>query len=370
MSSRSRAGAAVRRTFIPLIGRRPVNGLAAALVLALGVALVLLLAVIDYLTGAHLSLSVFYLLPVVVVTITLSTSLGLGFAAVASIAWVVADSLIDVPHRTHAMQIWNGTLRFLTMSMVVLLIAILRGALEDAQASERRSREVLAYAAHQLRTPVAGMSVSAEALILAGSTPDQERLLSNLTAESARIGRLVAALLRIARLDEGEPLDRRPTDLVALATEEVERCRLLASQLDVHFQAPAPIPPLVLLDGPATGEALGNLLDNARRHANSAVDVRVGLTGDRIRIVVQDDGPGLPPGDEERAFDRFVSLDNQGGTGLGLAIARGIVQKQGGHLTYVEREFRLDLPVVTPPDGKPGERRPTSRRQSANEATA
>ncbi len=311
-----------------------------------GVAFLVVLAAVDYATGAELSLSVFYLLPGVVAAVAVSTGVGLALAAVASVAWVLADALIDVADRTPALQIWNGALRFLILSLVALLVAALRGALEAAQASERRSREFLAFAAHQLRTPVAGLRASAEALVLGGSTPTEERLLSNVTAQSARIGHLVTALLQMARIDQGEPPDRRPTDVMAIVSTEIERHPSLASRLDVRLHALATVPPTVLLDAEATREALANLLDNASRHAETAVDVTVGVVEGSIRIVVRDDGPGLPAGAEERAFDRFVSLDSQGGTGLGLAIARALARRQGGDLTYGAREFRLDLPVL------------------------
>ena len=364
MSSTFRADA-VRSFVIRLVGRRQVQGPAAALVACSAIVFLVVLAAIDYVTGAELSLSVFYLLPVVVAAIAVSTGLGLALAAAASLAWVLADALIDAADRTPALQIWNGVLRFLILSLVVLLVAALRRALEAAQASERRSREFLAFAAHQLRTPVAGLRVSAEALVLEGSTPTEERLLSNLTAQSARIGHLITALLQMARIDQGEPPDLRPADVFSLASSEIERHPSLVSRLDVRLHAMATVPPIVLLDGAATREALGNLLDNASRHAETAVDVTVGIVGGRIRIVVRDDGPGLPAGAEERAFDRFVSLDNQGGTGLGLAIARALARRQGGDLTYERREFSLDLPVVTPPGCEPPERRHGSQRHGA-----
>jgi len=329
-----------------------------------GIAFLVALAAVDYATGAELSLSVFYLLPGVVAAIAVSTGAGLALAAVASLAWVAADALIDVADRTPALQIWNGVLRFLILSLVALLVAALRGALEAAQESERRSREFLAFAAHQLRTPVAGLRASAEALVLRGTTPTEERLLSNLTAQSARIGHLVAALLQMARIDQGDPPDLRPADVFSLVSTEIERHPSLASRLDVRLHATGSVPPTVLLDGGATREALGNLLDNAGRHAETAVDVTVGLVEGKIRIAVGDDGPGLPAGAEERAFDRFVSLDNHGGTGLGLAIARALARRQGGNLTYEQREFRLDLPAVAPPGCEPagGRHRSTGHR--------
>jgi len=73
------------------------------------------------------------------------------------------------------------------------------------------SRAFPASAAHQLRTPVAALGASVEALLLEGASPTQERLLANVATEATRLGRLVASLLRTARLDQGEPLQPKPT---------------------------------------------------------------------------------------------------------------------------------------------------------------
>lgn len=99
---------------------------------------------------------------------------------------------------------------------------------------------------------------------------------------------------------------------------------------------------------------LTNLLDNAVRHAASRVTVHI-EPGRWARIVVSDDGPGIPPADRERVFDRFVRLDDtrartEGGTGLGLAIAREIARAHGGDLTAEDAQtgarFALTLPLA------------------------
>jgi two-component system OmpR family sensor kinase len=107
-------------------------------------------------------------------------------------------------------------------------------------------------------------------------------------------------------------------------------------------------PERVQLSGEATKNALANLLDNARRHARSEVTVEVGATPAGVEIAVIDDGPGLPDGTGERVFERFVSLDGEGGSGLGLPIARGLVEAQGGRLTYEHRRFLIRLPYRRP----------------------
>jgi len=107
-------------------------------------------------------------------------------------------------------------------------------------------------------------------------------------------------------------------------------------------------PDLVLLSGEATKDALANLLDNARRHARSQVIIEVAASATAVEIAVSDDGPGLPEGTSERVFERFVSLDGEGGSGLGLPIARGLIEAQGGRLSYEARRFVIRLPNRRP----------------------
>jgi signal transduction histidine kinase len=105
------------------------------------------------------------------------------------------------------------------------------------------------------------------------------------------------------------------------------------------------------------GRVLANLLDNAERHARSAVTVTVRRDGDRAAVVrVADDGDGVPEGDRERIFERFVRLDDarsrdEGGAGLGLAIARDVAVRHGGTLTAGAApgggaQFELRLPLA------------------------
>jgi signal transduction histidine kinase len=323
--------------------RRP----ARAAVLVAGAGAVLAVAVADWVTGLDLSLSVFYLLPVTAVTVAVSPRAGFAFAALAALAWTLAESVIVDAH-SGVLQAWNGLLRLAILAVVVALLAALRRTLGDAQASERRSKEFLAYAAHQLRTPVAGVQASAEALVMTTSTAQRDRLVSNLVVESNRIGRLVHSLLSLTRLDQGGSIERRPCDVGGLARAELDRQRALAPHLEATLHVGPGVPGRVLVDPDAVTELLANLLDNARRHATGRIDVSLDAQPTMLRIAVGDDGPGLPAGAEERAFDRFVSLDGRGGSGLGLAIARSLAAAHGGELVYSARRFLVTLPVPQP----------------------
>ncbi len=224
------------------------------------------------------------------------------------------------------------------------MLDALARALADARASDERSRRFLAEAAHQLRTPLAGIQASAEALPAARSRTDRDRLVANLAREAARAGRRVGDLLRVVRIDQGDEPTRRPHDVALLCREEVARTAALAPGLDVV--AGTDVPLVVCVDAEALREALANLLDNARRHAIGRIDVRVASFDGMCEISVVDDGPGLA--DPQRSFERFVSLDGHGGSGLGLSIALGIARTHGGDLTYEPPAFVIRVPIDAP----------------------
>lgn len=221
----------------------------------------------------------------------------------------------------------------------------LAAALAEARAAEARSRRFLADAVHQLRTPLAGIRAAAENLLRGADPPDRNRLLTDVVREAARASRLMSSLLRIARLDEGLPLERAPCEVVALCADEVDRAWSVAPHLDFVLRAD-PLPDdRPELDANALREVLANLLDNARRFAVAKVEVLVRPVGAGVEIRVVDDGPGAPEGWEERIFERFVSAGDRSGSGLGLAIARELASAHGGDLTYSGGAFVLSVPV-------------------------
>ena len=104
--------------------------------------------------------------------------------------------------------------------------------------------------------------------------------------------------------------------------------------------------------------ALANLVDNAVRHAASAVDVGVDVIGDATRLTVTDDGTGIPEADRERVFDRFTRLDDardrdSGGTGLGLAIARELLRRNGARVSLEDADPGVRAVVTLPVKNRP-----------------
>ncbi|MDR7482126.1 MAG: ATP-binding protein [Armatimonadota bacterium] len=154
------------------------------------------------------------------------------------------------------------------------------------------------------------------------------------------------------------PLDRRPMDLAALVTEAVAAVAAAADekQVQVEYRA-ADSPPRVRVDRERVLQMVHNLLDNAIRHTPRGGRVTVGVeTGPGVvRLWVQDTGPGIPPDELERIFDRFYRLDASraratGGSGLGLAIVRALAEAHGGTVSAASTpgegsRFTITLPV-------------------------
>ncbi|HVE47442.1 MAG TPA: PAS domain-containing sensor histidine kinase [Acidimicrobiales bacterium] len=223
-------------------------------------------------------------------------------------------------------------------------LSSLEGAADEARAAEGRGRRFLADAAHQLRSPIASIQVCAETLLQGVDAAERDSVLNDLVRQTARAGRLLGSLLRIARLDAGEELLREPCDLLALCREEAGRVWYLAPHLDITLRAPDQPDDTPKLDADAVREILANLLENAIRYAVSEVSIEVSTSDETVEIRVGDDGPGLPAGMEERVFERFVTLGPKSGSGLGLPIALELARAHGGGLTYEGRCFMVRLP--------------------------
>lgn len=224
-------------------------------------------------------------------------------------------------------------------------LTALERALDEAQRSDERSREFLADAAHQLRSPIAGVRACAETLLRATDERDRDALLADLVRETARAGRLINSLLRLARVDQGARSEPEKCDIAALCRSVVERTQVLAPQLEVRLHVGELPDEDPVLESASVIEILSNLLDNARRHAGSRIDVRLSVNDGDLNILVANDGSTIPEEAVEKIFQRFISLDGKGGSGLGLPIARGLARGCGGDLTYDTSGFLLTLPL-------------------------
>jgi signal transduction histidine kinase len=195
-------------------------------------------------------------------------------------------------------------------------------------------RQLVADTSHELRTPITTISGNLE--LLAGPVPEFERaeVLAETRQEVARLKRLVDDLLLLAEMGETVSPERQPVRLDGLAREAVARLPAAEAR---RIQITAE-PEVVLGDEERLGQVVRNLLQNALRYASvapGAIGLRVERSEREARLVIEDDGPGLPPDALERVFDRFSRLDRSrsrahGGSGLGLAIVRHVAEAHGG----------------------------------------
>ncbi|BBY08045.1 sensor histidine kinase [Mycobacterium noviomagense] len=240
-----------------------------------------------------------------------------------------------------------------------------RQAAETAQRAEAKTRQFLSDAAHELRSPVAGIQAVAQQLTASteatsdaddATSARRRRYTALLARETRRATRLVSDLLDIASIDAGVLLPNEQVDLVDIVAAEVDRAAMLAPSLSVRLVGDDDQLP-IRADPSRIAQILSNLLDNARRYTPPGGDITVCLeTRDQNAVVtVIDSGPGIPQADRERVFDRLVRLDDSrdrdsGGAGLGLPIARALAQAHHGTLECLPQPcgaaFRLTLPMV------------------------
>ncbi|WDG28618.1 ATP-binding protein [Streptomyces sp. CA-278952] len=216
------------------------------------------------------------------------------------------------------------------------------------EASVERQRRFVADASHELRSPIASLRTQLE---VAEAHPELLDL-PGAVADTVRLQVLAADLLLLARLDAGEKPGSATVELGALVREEVSQ--RTGDRIAVGVEAPEGGAFEVSGSRGQLSRVIGNLLDNAQRHAEGSVAVSVAADGRGVRVEVRDDGAGVPEDERERIFERFVRLDDarsrdDGGAGLGLAIARDVASRHGGTLTvHAAAEggaaFRLWLP--------------------------
>jgi two-component system OmpR family sensor kinase len=224
------------------------------------------------------------------------------------------------------------------------MLAQIETAFAERAASEDRLRRFVADASHELRTPLTAIRGYAE-LFRRGAADrpeDLARAMRRIEDEAARMGLLVEDLLLLARLDQGRPLEREPVDLVRVAGDALADLSAIDPSRPVSFEHPESL--VVTGDEARLRQVAGNLLGNARVHTpdGTAVHVRVRSSDGQAILEVADEGPGLPPGEEQRVFERFWRPDGArartsgasgtgvGGTGLGLSIVAAIVAAHGG----------------------------------------
>jgi two-component system, OmpR family, sensor histidine kinase KdpD len=227
--------------------------------------------------------------------------------------------------------------------------------------TERLRAALLTSISHDLRTPLASILGTVSGL---RSYPERytaaerEELLATLQDEAERLNRFVANLLDMTRLESGAvALKLEFVDVGEIIGAALQRAGNVLAEHHVEVTVPSALP-MLRVDAVLFEQVLFNLLDNAAKYssAGSRIDIRATRYGELVEIEVVDEGPGIPPADLERIFDKFYRVQAQdrrrAGTGLGLAICRGFVEAQGGWIIARNRRDRsgavltIRMPVV------------------------
>jgi signal transduction histidine kinase len=240
---------------------------------------------------------------------------------------------------------------------VARLAVTMNELLDRLEAGQAAQRRFVSDASHELRSPLATITAALE---LAHGRPellDRTLVDESLLPEAHRMRRLVEDLLLLARSDEQfelrKEVDVDLDDIVYAEAERVQTITGLTVSTQIHHVR-------VTGDPRALGRLVRNLVDNAIRHADNDIHLECTRSRDHVEIVVADDGPGVPPDERRRIFDRFVRLDSPrarhaGGAGLGLAIVAQIAEAHHGSIEVSESPsggaqfvFRLPLAVGQP----------------------
>jgi two-component system sensor histidine kinase KdpD len=229
--------------------------------------------------------------------------------------------------------------------------------------TERTRNAILSSVSHDLRTPLATITGAAGSLMEGNGPLDpaiRRELARAISDEANRLDRLVKNLLEMMRLEAGASrLNKEWHPFEEIAGAALGRFEGKLGDRTVETRFP-PNLPLVRLDGVLMEQVLMNLFDNALKYAPpaTAIELSASVLDHTLLVEIADRGPGIPPGDEERIFDKFYRADpaREGGVGLGLTICRGIIGAHGGRIWAENRPgggacFRFTLPLEEHPPG-------------------
>jgi len=233
----------------------------------------------------------------------------------------------------------------------------------DLKRADLVRRDFVANVSHELRTPLTAIRGYAEALVDDSDDPAARRqFLEIIQRHASRMERLVTDLLRLALLDAGkEALETAPADVAALIEGITEDLAPRARSKGLHLMtSAAPETRDLVVDAAKVHDIVRNLVENAVSYTQDGGEVRATAAVDAGALVlaVTDNGPGIPPEDLGRVFERFYRVDKSrgrpGGTGLGLAIVRHLAELHGGAVRVWNRDeggaaFEVRLPLVLPP---------------------
>ncbi len=249
----------------------------------------------------------------------------------------------------------------------------------EARRLEEIRRDFVANVSHELKTPVGGLALLAEAVLDAHDDPEAvARFAQRMQVESTRLTRLVQEIVDLSRLQVAASLSEpHPVDLAQAAQEAVDRSRLAAEDKDIEIALVTAGDCSVWGDHALLVTAIRNLVGNAvaysEPHTRVAVTVRA-VAGDVVELAVTDQGQGITMADQQRIFERFYRVDaarsrTTGGTGLGLSIVKHVAANHGGEVSVWSEPGRGSTFTLRLPAMVLGRRRDADSRQTDDTVT-
>jgi signal transduction histidine kinase len=270
---------------------------------------------------------------------------------------VFGARLDDIDATVGRMLAVLGVANSLVLAALIGLAASVLWAFKQRAGNEERLRQFVADASHELRTPLTSIRGYTE-LWRAGGLRDNADVgdaMRRMEQEAVRMGLLVDDMLLLARLDQGRALETVPLAFDRLVDDAVRDARAVEPDRPIDL-----VTERVTVEGDdhRLRQVVGNLLANARLHTPPGTPVHVSLraAGDRVRLEVADEGPGLGPAEADRIFERFYRADKartraRGGSGLGLSIVAAVAEAHGGRVSVdtapgAGARFVVELPLA------------------------
>ena len=271
---------------------------------------------------------------------------------------------LDLPQRTTGSRIRNVRALVAPLTLTDNSYAIVYGSDESENVRmENARRDFVANVSHELKTPVGGMALLAEALLQDPTEPEMVEYFGNkLQKEAHRMGEMITDLISLSKLQGAEALpDMAPVRVDDIVDDAVARNLVAAENHGIELNRGQRLGLRVMGERAMLTVAVSNLITNAINYSPSGqpVSVTQRLVRDNVVLIrVTDRGIGIAPEDQKRVFERFYRVDkarsrSTGGTGLGLAIVKHVVANHGGTIRLWSRPgtgstFTIELPLYDP----------------------
>jgi signal transduction histidine kinase len=308
---------------------------------ALGVVLVMLIGIIDYLAGPSFSSLTFYLIPVILITWFVGRTAGILMSVASALTWVIVDMTAGPSYPHIIIPLWNLLERLGTFFIVVYILLRIAKAEEESRRLERERKDMLSMFAHDMKNPLITVGgflsrlISGKAGLL---TEKQANYVELMRDELRRLERYITDFLELSRLESTgyEPVPA-PFNMAAALKMRIEMARIEADKKDINIQFDISEDTAIMVSADAIqiDRVIANLMDNAIKYTGSGGTITVKLLDRDTDVLVQiaDTGIGIPEEHVQHIFNAFYRVGRDAkGSGLGLSIAKRTVEANGGKI--------------------------------------